>query len=342
MSVRKFAANDWITKEMVLLFVILGTLPLWIEPIGLYRYLGVEIVIWMIYGLGFNLLLGYSGLPSFGHGAFFGTGAYAFGLFQLWFFESLWLAIIFAIVASFIAGAIVACFVSHRRGIYFALMTIAFGQIFWFIAIKWHSVTGGEDGLLNIPRAAADFSIFSFDLNSNTALFYFVFIVFLFIVVLLWRLVNSRFGKVLQAIRQNEERARFIGYNVWLFKWVVFSLSAAIAGLAGVLFSMAQQGAYPDVMALHASGIIVMMTLIGGGFVSFWGPVIGVTVYFLARDVLGIITEAWLLWFGLIFVITVLFKPEGIAGALQEWRKTKTLAISKHKSLLQLLSMRKR
>ena len=342
MIVRKIAAQDWITKEMLLISVILVTLPLWIEQIGLYRYLGVEIVIWMIYGLGFNLLLGYSGLPSFGHGAFFGTGAYAFGLFQLWFFENLWLAIVFAIFASFIAGAVVACFVSHRRGIYFALMTIAFGQIFWFIAIKWHSVTGGEDGLLNIPRAAADFGVFAFDLDSNTALFYFVFIVFCCIVLLLWRLVHSKFGKVLQAIRQNEERARFIGYNVWLFKWVAFTLSAAIAGLAGVLFSMAQQGAYPDVMALHASGIIVMMTLIGGGFVSFWGPVIGVTIYFLARDVLGIITEAWLLWFGLVFVLAVLFKPEGVAGAWQEWRKSRTSTVSGYQTLLQFLSTRKR
>ena len=156
------------------------------------------------------------------------------------------------------------------------------------------------------------------DLGPNTALFYFVLLVLGVVLIVLWRLVHSPFGKVLQAIRQNEVRARFVGYNVWMFKWTVFSLSAAIAGLAGSLFSMAQQSAYPDVMSLHASGVIVMMTLIGGGFVSFWGPVIGVAVYFLARDVLGTVTETWLLWFGLLFVIAVLFKPEGIAGAWQE------------------------
>ena len=272
----------------------------------------------MIYGLGFNLLLGYSGLPSFGHGAFFGLGAYAFGLFQLQVFESLLLGIAFAVAAAFAAGAIVACFLSHRRGIYFALMTIAFGQVFWFIAIKWHTVTGGEDGLLNIPRPALELGVVSMPLSSNVALFYFVLLVLAVLLVLLWRLVHSPFGKVLQAIRQNEVRARFVGYNVWLFKWAVFSLSAAIAGLAGSLFSMAQQSAYPDVMSLHASGVIVMMTLIGGGFVSFWGPVIGVAVYFLARDVLGTVTETWLLWFGLVFVLAVVFKPEGIAGTWQE------------------------
>ena len=318
MAARPSIAGRWISREMALLFVILATLPLWIGPIGLYQYLGIEIAIWMIYGLGFNLLLGYSGLPSFGHGAFFGIGAYVFGLFQAWAFESLLLGIAFATAGAFAAGAIVACFLSHRRGIYFALMTIAFGQVFWFIAIKWHTVTGGEDGLLNIPRPALDLGVASVELSSNLALFYFVVLVLAVLVVVLWRLVHSPFGTVLQAVRQNEARARFVGYNVWLFKWVAFSLSAAIAGLAGSLFSMAQQSAYPDVMGLHASGVIVMMTLIGGGFVSFWGPVVGVAVYFLARDVLGSVTETWLLWFGLVFVVMVLFKPEGIAGAWQE------------------------
>ncbi len=309
----------WVSREMLLFLLVLVTLPIWIEPVGLYQYLGVEIVIWMIYGFGFNLLLGYSGLPSFGHGAFFGIGAYAFGLFQVQIFESLLLGIMGAVVASFVAGAIVACFLSHRRGIYFALMTIAFGQVFWFIAIKWHALTGGEDGLLNIPRPDLEVAVTSVGLGSNVALFYFALSVLAVVIVVLWRLVHSPFGKVLQAIRQNETRARFVGYNVWLFKWAAFSLSAAIAGLAGSLFSMAQQSAYPDVMSLHASGIIVMMTLIGGGFVSFWGPAIGVAVYFLARDVLGTMTETWLLWFGLLFVLVVLFKPEGIAGAWQQY-----------------------
>ena len=318
MVAKNSTAVRWVPREAVALLAFLATLPLWVEPVGLYQYLGIEIAIWMIYGLGFNLLLGYSGLPSFGHGAFFGIGAYAFGLFQLHVFESLWLGIAIAVLAAFAAGAIVACFLAHRRGIYFALMTIAFGQVFWFIAIKWHDVTGGEDGLLNIPRPEIKLAGVSVDLAQNASLYYFVVFILAVVLLLLWRLVHSPFGAVLQATRQNEMRARFVGYKVWLFKWAAFSLSAAIAGLAGSLFSMAQQSAYPDVMSLHASGIIVMMTLIGGGFVSFWGPVIGVAVYFLARDVLGAVTETWLLWFGLLFVVAVLFKPEGIAGAWQE------------------------
>jgi branched-chain amino acid transport system permease protein len=312
------ASGGWITAPIALTLIGLGSLPFWIEPVGLYQYLGVEVVIWMIYALGFNLLLGLSGLPSFGHGAYFGIGAYAFGLFQLHAFESLWLGLCAAIAAGLVAGALVACFVSHRRGIYFALMTIAFGQVFWYAAIKWHSVTGGEDGLLDIPRPGVTLGPLEFALAGNRALFVFCFVIFALVLIALWRLVHSPFGKALAAIKQNEMRAAFIGYNVWLYKWLVFTLSAAIAALAGGLFAMAQQSAYPDVMSLNASGFVVMAVLIGGGLVSFWGPIIGAALFFVARDVLGAATETWVLWYGLLFMAVVLFKPEGIAGLLQD------------------------
>jgi branched-chain amino acid transport system permease protein len=309
----------WLTRPMLITFALLVSLPYWVEGVGLYQYLGVEIVIWMVYALGFNLLLGYTGLPSFGHGAYFGIGAYAFGLAQFNLGESLWLGLSCAILAAALAGAMVAAFLSHRRGIYYALLTIAFGQVFWFLSIKWHTVTGGEDGLLDIPRPDLDLGVVSFGLGSNTALYFFVLAVFAAVVIGLWRLTQSPFGKVIMAIKQNEMRCGFIGYNVWLYKWSVFTLSAAIAGLAGGMFAMAQESAYPDVMSLHASGFVVMMVLIGGGMVSFWGPVIGAAVYFVARDLLGSATETWLLWYGLMFMAVVLFKPEGIAGAWQDW-----------------------
>jgi branched-chain amino acid transport system permease protein len=289
--------------------VAFGTLPFWIKAVGLYPYLGVEVMIWVIYALGFNLLLGKAGLPSFGHGAYFGVGAYAFGLAQLHLGAGLWGSLAAAILAGAAAGALVASFISHRRGIYYALLTIAFGQIFWFVAIKWHSVTRGEDGLLNIKRPAL-----LADLN---ALYYFCFAAFVLVVVFLWRLERSPFGRVLNAIKQNETRARFVGYHVWLYKWLAFTVSAVAAGLAGGLFALAQQSAYPNVMSLHQSGFVVMMALIGGGLVSFWGPVLGVVLFFVARDLLGAYTETWLLWYGLLFMLVVLFKPEGLAGMLR-------------------------
>jgi branched-chain amino acid transport system permease protein len=205
-------------------------------------------------------------------------------------------------------------------------MTIAFSQVFWFTAIKWHSVTGGEDGLLNIPRPDVTLGPLEVALTSNRALFYFAFVIFALVLIALWRLVHSPFGKALAAIKQNEMRASFIGYNVWLYKWLVFTLSAAVAGLAGGLFAMAQQSAYPDVMNLNASGFVVMMVLIGGGLVSFWGPVIGALFFILTRDLLGAYTETWLLWYGLIFVAMVLFQPDGVAGAWQAWRARRRAA----------------
>ncbi len=306
---------------MLVLFAALLTTPLWLTKAGLYQYLALEIMIWMLFALGYNLLLGFTGLPSFGHGAYFGIGAYAFGLLQLKVWPNLCFDLAGAALIAAAFGALVAVFISHRRGIYYALLTIAFGQVFWFVAVKWHSVTGGEDGLLNLRRLPADFGFVAFDLKSNTALFYFAFAVFAVVVVALWRLVHSPLGRILTAIKQNETRAAFVGYNVWLYKWLAFVISAGVAGIAGALFALAQQSAYPNVMSLHSSGFVVMMVLIGGGLVSFWGPLLGALFFILARDLLGAYTETWLLWYGLLFMAMVLWKPDGIAGLWQDWRR---------------------
>jgi branched-chain amino acid transport system permease protein len=333
-------AGRLVTPAMLALGLILASVPLWIGGIGLYPYLGVEILIWSIYALAFNLLLGTAGLPSFGHGAYFGVGAYAFGLTQFNAVPNLWLCLAAALLAGAVAGGLVALFISHRRGIYYAFMTIAFGQIFWVTAIKSHGITGGEDGLLRIARLPAELGFASFDLAGNTALYYFVLIVFLAVVVGLWRLTHSPFGRVLSAIRQSEVRAAHLGYPVRLYKMAAFTISTALSGLAGGLFAMAQNSAFPDVMSLHHSGYIVMMVLIGGGLVSFWGPVVGVVVYLIARDVIGAMTTAWMLWFGLLFIAVVLFRPEGIAGAVQAvWRglDVKALRLTSRRALGQAL-----
>lgn len=305
---------------MLVTVALLASTPLWLAKVGLYQYLALEIMIWMLFALGHNLLLGHAGLPSFGHGAYFGIGAYAFGLMQLRADAGLMSAMACAVLAAALFGAFVAAFISHRRGIYYALLTIAFGQVAWFVAGKWHRVTGGEDGLLNIKRPDLDLGFVDLPLRSNEAFFYFSLVVFALVLAGLWRLVHSPFGRVLRAIKQNEMRAAFVGHHVWLYKWLAFVISASIAGLAGSLFAMAQQSAYPNVMSLHNSGFVVMMVLIGGGLVSFWGPVIGALVFILARDLLGAYTEAWLLWYGLLFIVMVLFQPDGVAGMVQSLR----------------------
>jgi branched-chain amino acid transport system permease protein len=314
------ASAGLMPRPMALLLVVLLTTPLWVAHVGLYQYLALEIMIWMMFALGHNLLLGYGGLPSFGHGAYFGVGAYAFGLLQQRADAGLLTGLLGALLFSALAGMLVGAFISHKRGIYYALLTIAFGQVFWFASIKLHYLTGGEDGLLNIKRPDLSLGFVDINLASNDAFFYFALVIFALVLVALWRLIHSPFGRVLRAIKQNEMRAAFVGHNVWLYKWLAFTLSASVAGLAGALFAMAQQSAYPNVMSLHNSGFVVMMVLIGGGLVSFWGSVIGALVFILTRDLLGAYTETWLLWYGLVFMVMVLFQPDGVAGAWQKWR----------------------
>src|SRR5262249_49320284 len=194
----------------------------------------------------------------FGHGAFLGIGAYAYGLCHLALSPNPFVALLCAAVVGGLGAALVGCFVAHRRGIYFALMTIACGQVFWFVSMKWHSLTGGEDGLLNIHRPELRLGPVFLGLKDNVPLFYFV-LAWLFVgIVFLFRLVHSPFGRALQAIRMNETRARFVGYNVWLTKWMAITLSGVFAGLAGGLLAIAQESAYPDVMSVHGSGFVVM------------------------------------------------------------------------------------
>lgn len=315
------AARRWVTPSMLVTFVFFATLPWWIKSVGLYSYLGLEVLIWIIFALGYNLLLGYTGLPSFGHGAFLGIGGYTMGWAQFEVTSNIWIGLLGATLGTALVGAAIGVFISHRRGIYYALLTIALGQMLFFVANKWTSVTGGEDGLLNIARLPLSFGLGSLSLQSNEALYYFTLAIFVAVTLVLWRVVHSPFGKVIKAIKQNETRVRYLGYNVFAYKWAAFTISCAVTGLAGGLFAMAQQSAYTQVMSLQWSGIIVLMTVIGGGFVSFWGPVIGTVVFFVARDVLGTYTETWLLWYGLMFVAIVMFKPEGVAGVWQDLRR---------------------
>ncbi len=304
----------WLPKEMIGVFLFFGTMPFWIEAVGLYQYLGLEIVILIIYALGYNILLGYTGLPSFGHGALFGVGGYAIGISQFELFPNLWLGLLSAILVGALFGGIMGLFMSHRRGIYFALLSIALSQIIMFAGMQASDLTGGEDGLLGIDRLPVDFGFFLIDISTTERFYYFVFAVFVIITLLLYRLIHSPLGKILMSIKQNEQRAQFLGYNVRFYKWLSIVLSSAVAGLAGGLMAMAQEAAFINVMSLQWSGTVVFIVLIGGGLVSFWGPVVGTVIYIGARDLLGLHTEAWMLWYGLLFMLIVMFKPEGIMG----------------------------
>jgi branched-chain amino acid transport system permease protein len=249
-------------------------------------------------------------------------GGYFLGMSQMWVTGGIWLPLLFGALGAAICGAAVALFVARKRGIYFALLTIAFGTMFWFAVFLLDTWTGGEDGLTGIKRLAVGIpGLFQVPLQDNLAFYYFVYALFVVLTVVIYRIVRSPFGQVIQAIKQSESRASALGYDTARYKWAVFTLSCAFAGFAGGLYSLARFGAFPEPMSLHQSGNVVLMCLVGGGFASFYGPVLGVAVFLVLRDLFSTLTDHWMLLYGLLFMAIILFLPEGILGLAQRKRR---------------------
>ena len=298
---------------MFWVFVLFLILPYLLPFVGGYTYLGVEVLIWAIFALGFNILLGYTGLPSFGHGAFFGIGAFVFGIMQMRVINGMWIPILTGIFVAAFFGALVGLFVAKKRGIYFALLTLAFSQMFWFISWGWDTMTGGEDGLAGIDRLPIGIpGLLSIDMSNILHFYYFVYFIFIVCTILIWIIVRSPFGRTLQAIRYNETRAKCIGYNTAFYKWISFTISCAFTGLAGTLYALLRHAAFTDVMYWTQSGNVLLMVLLGGGLTSFFGPILGAAVFIVLRDLFSTLTEHWLLIYGLLFMFVIVFIPEGI------------------------------
>ena len=313
---------SWAPPPMLGLFALFAVLPALLPWIGGYTYLGTEVMIWAIFALGYNLLLGYTGLPAFGHGAFFGMAGYFLGATQKWLVGGLWAPLVAGIVGTVLCGALVGLFVARRRGIYFSLLTIAFGVMFWFMVFFLDTWTGGEDGLTGIQRGPVALPLWgAVSLRDNLPFYYFVYVFFVLATIVLWRIVHSPFGQVIGAVKQSESRARALGYDTPRYKWAVFTLSTAFAGLAGGLYTLARFGAFAEPMSLQQSGNVVLMCLIGGGFASFYGPVLGVAVFLVLRDLFSTLTDHWMLLYGLLFMGIILFMPEGILGLIQRVRR---------------------
>lgn len=276
-------------------------------------------MIWIIFALSFNILLGYTGLPSFGHGAFFGIGAYGTAISFLRLVEGVWIPLIMGIVVATAAAAFVGLFVAGKRGIYFALITVAFSQMFFFIAFRWEEVTGGETGLSGIGRLSIGIpKLFSVNLSPLYNYYYFVFVFLVVCTTIIWKIVHSPFGRVLQAIKENEVRAKYVGYNTTLYKWAAFTISGIFGGIAGALYTLLINAAFAFVLHWTKSGDVVMMTILGGGLVNFFGPAVGAAVFVVLRDILSTYWKHWLLVYGLIFALVVLFMRGGILGVFKK------------------------
>ncbi|PYM08363.1 MAG: ABC transporter [Candidatus Rokuibacteriota bacterium] len=281
--------------------------------------LGTEIVLFSLLAIAYNLLMGYTGLVSFGHGAFFGIGGYAAGLTQIHFARGMVVPLLAGVAASALAGGVIGFLLMRKRGVYFSLLTLAFTQMFFYIVYGATNVTGGENGLGGIERFPLRLGVATLDLGDKQVYYYASATVAAAAIFLLWRIVHSPFGRVLESIRENEQRASCVGYDVKRYKLIAFIVSCAFSGLAGALYTFLLNFAYPESLHVTMAGEIAAMTLVGG-MKSFIGPAVGAAVFVFMRDTLSSWTQNWLIYFGMIFIAFVLFSPNGIVGVFQRLR----------------------
>jgi len=305
-----------VSKNPIIMIVVILIIFPFVAP---YKALSTQIIIFGLLALGYNILYGYTGLLSFGHAAFFGLGAYASGIVLVRTNCSIWTSIGVGIVVSAIGAMIIGFFCLRRRGIYFALLTLAFSQMLYYIAYTWVSVTGGEPGLRGIPRPPLELSgVFSINIYTPTRFYFFTLAFIIASLIILKRILESPFGKVLESIRENEKRARACGYNTNRIKWVSFILSGIFSGLAGALHTLYINFVGIDQLYWATSGMIVMMTLLGGPG-TFFGPFIGAGVFLYLEDIISGFTKYWMIFLGPIFVLCVLFFPQGIWGTVKKY-----------------------
>jgi branched-chain amino acid transport system permease protein len=303
--------------KLALIWVVLLTAPYWAAPIGGYPALCSRVIILGMAAMAFNLLLGFTGVMSFGHAAFFGLGAYGAGLALKFVTSSTLLAVLAGVLLGAVAGALLGALVVRRRGVYFAMVTIAFGQIFYFIAFRWNTLTGGDDGLRGFSRHPIGVGQWLIDIQHSDILFYdFALLAFAIVTALMGLLLQSPLGHTLVAIRENERRARFLGVHVDLHIWIAFILSCLFVACAGALYACLNNFADPTLFNYNMSGTIVIMAVLGG-FRAFWGPLLGAAVFVVMQDYLSSMTQNWMWAVGLMFMAVVLFFPRGILGVLQ-------------------------
>ncbi len=303
-------------KPIVLLLLALVLLPIVVRPA-----IAAEIWIFAIFGLGLNLLLGYTGMLSFGQSTFFGSAAYVAGWLLKYYGINIFLALGIGVGVGAASAAMVGYLCVQRSGLYFIMLTFALNQLFYFIAYQWTSVTGGEDGMPGVPRPA----LLGIDFQDPLTYYAFISILFLVSLWLMKRIVESPLGKILQAIRENEVRAEAVGYNVPRFKLLAFVIGGAFSGLAGVLYAMLFGIVPLEAIGFAFSGNVLFATLIGGSG-SLYGPVIGSFVFIVLSESVSTLWARWPLLLGLAFVIVVLFLRGGVVEAWSRfwsWRSLK-------------------
>jgi len=288
--------------------ILLLLVPFWIPLVGGYTDLASRVLIYALAAMGLNLLLGFTGGLSFGHAAYFGLGAYGTGLMLDYVTSSTLLALAVGVLTGGLAALLLGPLAVRRRGIYFSMITIAIGQMFYFIAVRWNSLTGGEDGLTGYARQP----IFGIPLGS-VQFYYLVLIFFALGAWVLWTILNSPLGHTFVAIRENQKRLTFLGIRVDRYIALSFAISGVICALAGSLNSLLDNFVSPDDLKYTLSGNFLIIAVLGG-MRNFWGPLVGAIIFVLVQNYVSAVTQNWMTVLGLIFVLSVMFFPLGVLG----------------------------
>ena len=283
-----------------------------------YQYLLTQIFVASLMGVAFNLLLGTTGLLSFGQAAFFGVGAYTVGLLLTKAgFGTLPALVLSPVVAAAVAG-VIGFFCVRLSGVHFAMLSLAFGQLIFAVVFKWYGFTGGDNGIQGIPiKPISVAGLTGVDIGSTQAMYYFVLVVVGLSVELLRRIRSSPFGATLKSIRENGQRASYLGVNIQLYQWTAFVVAGAFTGLAGGLYALMEKSISPEIIHWTKSAEPVLMTIIGGIY-TFVGPAVGAVVYIILNSYLVAWTEKWALVLGLVLLTLVLLLPGGVVGFVNE------------------------
>jgi branched-chain amino acid transport system permease protein len=301
---------------MALGWIAIALAPWWLPRLGGYSALGTKV---LVYGLGvmaLNLLLGFAGGLSFGHAAYFGLGAYGAGMTLKYLAPSTPLALVAGTLVGGIAATAFGPLVMRRRGIYFAMITIAIGQLLYFVAVRWNEFTGGEDGLAGFERQPLHLGNWAIDVRDETKYYYVVLACFTVAVWIMRGLLRSPLGHTWVAIRENRRRAEFLGVRADLYIWAAFAISGTLMALAGALNALLFNFTSPQDLHWILSGDFVIMIVLGG-MRNFWGPLLGALIYIVAQDYLSSVTDNWMTFIGLLFMVIVLAFPRGILGLLR-------------------------
>ena len=302
---------------LIVIAALLAVVPFVLSPY--WVTLVNQTLIYAILAMSLDLLLGYTGLPSFGHAGFFGTGTYVVAILSTRYGVGFWGCCTSSFLFTTGVAAVFGLIVAHSSGVYYLMITFALGMVLWGLTLRWGSMTGGDNGISNIPRP----DIGLLNLANPVSLYFFSLVAFALILLALYILVRSPFGHTLRGIRASESRMQALGYNTWLHKYLAFVISGAFAGLGGILWAYYNAFVSPSDLDMAATMEAFFMVILGGPGTLF-GATIGAGVIIFLKDFISAYTHRWLIFLGLIYIVIIFFAPEGLMNLRSRYRKGET------------------